>query len=268
MAELVQRAVELQYIAINLIHPNEWNPQDQKKEVFEALVEAIKEHGCIDPIQVVQMEDGTYRILGGEHRWAASKEAGLKEIPCAILTEGKWREEDLQKVATVKLNALKGHLDPAKFLKLHAELGSRYTSDALRKMMGFTDAKVYAKLLGGVKKNIAKSLPPELQKKAQQALDEAKTVQDLGTVLNTLLAQYGDTLDKGFMVFSYGGQNHLFVAMDKTMRKGMDRVVEYCRATGAHLSSVMAPIVDSAMNKATEEMPEKTATSPGSTVAY
>ena len=54
---------------------------DQEK--LEELSASIKEHGVIQPIIVVKMQD-QYTIVAGERRWRASKMAGLKKIPAIV----------------------------------------------------------------------------------------------------------------------------------------------------------------------------------------
>lgn len=56
---------------------------DTEGEDFEQLVESIRENGLIYPILVRPVED-KYEIIAGHRRVAASKEAGLTEIPAII----------------------------------------------------------------------------------------------------------------------------------------------------------------------------------------
>lgn len=77
---------DVQRISINDIQPNRNQPRKFfDKEKLDVLVESIKLHGLIQPIMVKPLEKG-YEIVAGERRWKASREAGLKEIPCIIRT--------------------------------------------------------------------------------------------------------------------------------------------------------------------------------------
>jgi len=49
------------------------------------LVESISKDGVLQPILVRPLESGGYEIVEGWHRYEASKEAGLDEIPCLIV---------------------------------------------------------------------------------------------------------------------------------------------------------------------------------------
>nr|MCR5042468.1 ParB/RepB/Spo0J family partition protein [Clostridia bacterium] len=62
---------------------------EQPRRVFDSseldsLAESISEHGVITPILVRPMTDGSYRIIAGERRWRAARQAGLKEIPAIV----------------------------------------------------------------------------------------------------------------------------------------------------------------------------------------
>lgn len=62
------------------------NPQQARTEMGELkdLMASIKEKGVLEPI-IVRPHAGRYEIIAGERRFAASKNAGLKEIPCIIM---------------------------------------------------------------------------------------------------------------------------------------------------------------------------------------
>lgn len=53
-------------------------------EEITALAHSIKEHGVLQPILVVQDGD-RYKVIAGERRLRASKEAGIERIPARVL---------------------------------------------------------------------------------------------------------------------------------------------------------------------------------------
>jgi ParB-like chromosome segregation protein Spo0J len=240
----------LAYLPVDDLIPNAWNAQTQSEDVFLRLVDEIAEVGFIDPIEVVALEDGRSRIIGGEHRWMAAKKAGLDEVPCVVLQGKKWNDVDLQKFVTVRLNAIRGKIDPAKFAKLYEEMAGKYGKEALQALMGYTDAKAFSKVVDGARKGLKKALPPDMVKEFDKAAKDAHTVEDLQKIIQMLFAKYGDTVEKSFMVFTYGKQEHIYVAMSRPMKKAMDKVVGYCKVSGADLNEVMAPIAHECMQKA------------------
>lgn len=71
-------------LKITEIEPNLKQPRkmfDQEK--IDSLAESIKENGIMQPI-VVSKSNDTYKIIAGERRWRAAREAGLKTVPVII----------------------------------------------------------------------------------------------------------------------------------------------------------------------------------------
>lgn len=248
------KKLDLRYIPIDLIHPNDWNPQGQDELTFQRLCDEIRDVGFVDPLEVVPMDDGTYRIIGGEHRWQAAKVVGLEELPCAVMMDAKWQDEDLQKFATVRLNVLKGKLDPEKFAKLYGEMAEKYGAEALQQLMGYVDTKGFQKLVGDVKRGMKKSLPKELQDEFDEKAKDAKTVEDLSNIIQHLFAKHGDTVSLSYMVFTYGKSEHVYVQMNSKAKKALDKVLSYCRSTDLDINDFLAPVIEEAGKKALKEL--------------
>lgn len=74
---------EIEYIDIDLIHPHPDNPRKDVGDVSE-LAESIKHSGIMQNLTVVPFYD-EYRVIIGHRRLAASKLAGLTEVPCVVV---------------------------------------------------------------------------------------------------------------------------------------------------------------------------------------
>ena len=242
-----EEKLDVRNIQLDSIVANAWNPNEMDDETFNRLAEEIQSVGFLDPIQVVQMEDGTYRILGGEHRFHAVKILGWETIPAVVLSDEKWRDEDLQKFVTVRLNILRGKTNPAKMVELYDEMAEKYGEDALQGMFAYTDQDAWSDTLKMMGKAIKKSLPKDVSKRFDDAKGEIKTVDDLSNILNTLFAKYGNTLDKSFMVFAYGGKEHVYVEMDKDMAAKMKKIREFCVENERDINEVLSPAVAEAV---------------------
>jgi len=78
--------LEVQFLPIDKVHPNSWNPNKQTPRQFEAEVESILAHGFVAPILVRPSSKG-FEILDGEHRRKAmqiiidQKMVGVENIP-------------------------------------------------------------------------------------------------------------------------------------------------------------------------------------------
>ena len=248
------KKLDLKYVPIDLIQPNDWNPQGQDELTFQRLCDEIRDVGFVDPLEIVPLDNGMYRIIGGEHRWQAAKVVGLEEVPCAVLTDEKWQDEDLQKFATVRLNVLKGKLDPEKFAKLYGEMAEKYGAEALQQLMGYVDTKGFQKLVGDVKRGMKKSLPKELQDEFDEKAKEAKTVEDLSNIIQHLFAKHGDTVNLSFMVFTFGKQEHIYVQANSKTKKALDKVLAYCKHAHEDINDFLAPIIEQAGKEALKQL--------------
>lgn len=95
---------ELQYVPIESIKPNAYNPNRQSDREFELLCRSIEEDGFTQPILV---QEETKEIVDGEHRWRACKALGWTEIP-VIFTH---MTQAQQMIATLRHNRARGSED-------------------------------------------------------------------------------------------------------------------------------------------------------------
>lgn len=75
----VDMAVE--YVDPRQLKPNPWNPNNVDPINQDKLQNSIKLTGIKRPIVVRQLEDGSYQIIGGQHRTAAAITLGLTQVP-------------------------------------------------------------------------------------------------------------------------------------------------------------------------------------------
>ncbi|MFN8412237.1 MAG: ParB/RepB/Spo0J family partition protein [Anaerolineales bacterium] len=72
----------VQQVAVELIKPNPRQPRLRfKDEELAELAASIREHGVIQPLIVLPLDDGTFTLIAGERRWQASQRAGLRTVP-------------------------------------------------------------------------------------------------------------------------------------------------------------------------------------------
>lgn len=75
----------IQELDIELIDPNPEQPRRTfSKESIGQLAQSIRDQGVLQPLLVVPRSGGRYRIIAGERRYRASREAGLNTVPCVI----------------------------------------------------------------------------------------------------------------------------------------------------------------------------------------
>lgn len=234
----------LTYIKINNLVPCHFNAQSQDDATFNMLVEDIMDDGVISALTVVPMDEmDKYLILSGEHRWRAAKVAEEEELPCLVLTDTKFQKEEVQKFINVRLNVLQGKLNPDKFFKLYNPMVAKHGKVAVNRFLGFADESILKKLAFQMKKKVKETLPEHMHMRAEEMIDEAKAVKDLGVIVQTLFQQSNNTLDKGFMILTHGSQEHIYINMTKKTKKTMDKALSYCAATNKNINDFLQPFL-------------------------
>lgn len=192
-------------VAVKALVKNDANPNEMDDRTFNALCESIMEEGWTEPVTVVPNGD-SYVIVGGHHRYDAAVTLGMEQVPCWVLDPEKF-DEDRQGWNLVKMNVLRGQLNPSKFTALYERMVKTYGAEVLQSLMGFTNEDAFKKMY----QDVRKSLPPELAKALDATKDEIKTIDDLSLVLNRLFKEHGETLPSNMMVFSWAGKDVLWV---------------------------------------------------------
>ena len=232
--------IQIVYVPIELIDEPEWNPNEQDPATFNELVKNIKEIGLREPVLVCPRTEedktGRYHSVSGSHRVKAARVAGVVEVPC-IIESGF--DLDMQKFQNMRFNLIKGKIDPLKFTRLFDELAAKYGEEVTRQMMAFIDKAAFEQLY----QNVRSSLPGEMKGALDKARKEIKTIDGLAAILNEMFGKYGDTLGKSYMVFSYGGQSHLWIVMDETNKKIADSMKKAAIETGKDINDVFREMI-------------------------
>jgi ParB-like chromosome segregation protein Spo0J len=95
--------LEIEYVAIDELVPNLYNPNRQNEHEFDLLKRSILEDGFTQPIIVGA--DG--KIVDGEHRWRAARELGQERIPIVRIP----MEAAQARIATLRHNRARGTED-------------------------------------------------------------------------------------------------------------------------------------------------------------
>lgn len=225
--------MQVEQIAVVDLVPDPDNPNEMDDRTFNALCESIEEEGWIEPIQVVPQLD-KYLIVGGHHRARAAEVLGYDTIAAVILDPVKF-DQDRRKWNLVKLNVLRGKLNPEKFAKLYEEMATRYDKDVVKSLMGFTTDDAFRKLY----KDVKDSLPEGMREQLDKVADEIKTIDDLSLVLNRLFRDHGETLPSNMMVFSWGGKEVLWVRCSDALWKKVKALSEEVAEKGWDMSNVL-----------------------------
>jgi hypothetical protein len=232
----INRSVD---IPIEKIRPNTWNPNVQDPGVFNALVDHIVDVGFSGSVGVRPIPEDEreglweYEIVDGEHRYKAALILQMPLLPCTVYED--W-DTDKAQVETIAFNVLAGKLDPLKFTAMFTKLSSKYGEDTVKRMMSFADEAAFNRAF----RKVREQLPPDLQAKLDRSKSEVKTMEDLSVVLHDLMRKYGHTVEQSYVFFRYGGQTHLLVLMDPTLKRLLEKLTDQSAETKQDINVILA----------------------------
>lgn len=213
-------------LPICIVTPSSWNPNEMTAEQFNLLDESIRDYDCLEPIVVVPDYDKKrFVIIGGEHRWEVMRIADEQFIP-AVIADPERVDDIKQMELTGKLNFIKGQPTKEKFqsfVNTYIDKTGITDPDMLANKFGLSDTAEFNSMLD----NVEQSLPSKDMKKKFKAIKQTiRDVDDLSNILNRLFSTYGDTIPAGYMVFDFGGQDHIWVKIDASY---MDKIKDIAR---------------------------------------
>ena len=181
-------------ILISQIEVNPKQPRrDFDEKALQELSESIKLHDIIQPITVVKLHNGKYRLVSGERRFRASKMAGLKDIPAYVRTAN---DQELLEMALLEnlqrenLNAIEIALSYKRLMD-ECDLTQEQLSERMKKER--STVANYLRLL---------KLPPDIQKAVrdgQLSMGHARAIISLDKVEEQLYI-FRETVQKGLSV--------------------------------------------------------------------
>ena len=122
------QALTIEYMKIEDLKPNEYNPNRQSEHDFELLCRSMVEDGFTQPILALR---DTHLIVDGEHRWRAAQTIGLEEIPVVFVD----MTPEQARISTLRHNRARGTEDfelSAAVLRDLQELGAiEWAQDSL-----------------------------------------------------------------------------------------------------------------------------------------
>lgn len=125
---------ELSTLPLRDIEPDAAQPRRNfEATALAELAKSIEEHGVLQPIVVRPVPAGGYKIVAGERRWRAARQAGLTEIPVIIREVSETQAMELALIE----NLQREDLDP-----VEEALGYRQLMDRC----GYTQEKAAEKL--------------------------------------------------------------------------------------------------------------------------
>lgn len=131
-------AKPIEYIAIDNIRPNPYNPNVMSADLFDALVNDIERYGIVKPIRVFKEGPQEYVIIDGEQRWRACKAVSIDKVPVIV--------EDLsefeRKIMTINLDAVRSNLDIFELGKVFEKLREKYSEQEMRERLAYSSEDI------------------------------------------------------------------------------------------------------------------------------
>jgi ParB/RepB/Spo0J family partition protein len=243
------KSIERRDIKMSLLVKNDQNPNKMGKREFDMLVQNIQDTGITDPILVRPLEDGRYRIVGGHHRFDAAEYLDFEEVPCTVINDPSF-DADSEKFQIVRMNMIRGRLDPEKFLKLYDSLDKKYEAEVMADAFGFADEQMFKKLIG----QMASSLPKTMQTEFKKAAEEIKTIDGLSKLLNQMFTKYGDTLPYGYMLLDFGGKDSVWLRMNPVDKARFTALADRCRTSKRSVDSLFRLFMQSVADGGQEQL--------------
>lgn len=117
----------------------EWNYKTDDDIQKEKLKANIKHNGQIVNSIVRKLDNGTYEIIDGNHRYDAFKELGIKQVVC--FNKGKISKEEAMRIA-IEINETKFEADNLKLAEVIGQLVTEYGTSDLTITMPYTEEEI------------------------------------------------------------------------------------------------------------------------------
>lgn len=136
----MERKPTLTTIAIEKLHPHPDNPRKVLGDIDE-LAESIKVSGILQNLTVVPMNDDwtEFTVIIGHRRLAAAKQAGLTELPCAVVEMTEKEQLSTMLTENMQRSDLTVY-EEAKGCQLLLDLGD--TVAEVAEKTGFSESKI------------------------------------------------------------------------------------------------------------------------------
>lgn len=252
VAQKKTQALRREEIDIDLLDPNPDNPNEMSDAEFNLLYDNFEKTGITDPVLVRALPNGRFRIVGGHHRVEVAKLHGFKKVPCTIIDDPEF-DEDQEKFQVVRMNVIRGRMTPERFMKMYESVAEKYGHEVLKDAFGFADEAEFKKMV----KQVKASLPPEAKKAFEKAAKDIKTVEELSKVLNRLMTDHGDTLKWGYMVFDHGGKDSVWLRSSKETLNALYGIGEVCREKQRSMDALVGGLLQLIANGQAPDLLQK-----------
>jgi len=202
--DLEAQGARVEELLVESVSPNPFQPRKHfDEQALEELSRSIKEHGLLQPIVVVEKEEG-YLLIAGERRLRAHKLAGMAKVK-AIIADADISDVRLRELALVEniqrenLNAIELANSYAELLDVHKMTHDELSNLVHKSRSQITNTMRLLSLSSHVQKQIILGKISQGHAKVLVGLDENK--QKL--IINSIIGQKLSVRDAEKMVQNY-----------------------------------------------------------------
>lgn len=131
--------LSVEYVPIDSIYPNPYNPNRQSDHEFALLKKSILEDGFTQPVIV---QRSSRMIVDGEHRWRALNHLNMKTIPIVAVE----MNDEQMRIATLRHNRARGSEDVELSVQVLRDLRELGALDAAVASLDIDDVELQALL--------------------------------------------------------------------------------------------------------------------------
>ena len=204
--ELEAQGARVEDLFVENISPNPFQPRKHfDEQALTELSESIKEHGLLQPIVVIEKEDG-YLLIAGERRLRAHKLANIDTIKAIIadadIDDIKLREFALlENIQRENLNAIELANSYSELIDVHNITHDELSSIVHKSRSQITNTMRLLSLSSYVQKKLTESKISQGHAKVLVGLDEKKQK----VIIDSVIGQKLSVRDTENMVKSHKG---------------------------------------------------------------
>jgi hypothetical protein len=222
---------------------NDWNYNEMSDETQALLEDNVNRVGFVDPLLVVPMpcEDGGdqyYEIIDGEHRYEMCRMLGLETVPCMVVDPEVF-DEKTRMLQTARQNHIKGSPNEHRMKKYIKTMIEKHQipEGQLHFEMGFANINEFEALVGEYREALPKD--PKVRKEFDRRAKDAKTVEELQAIVESLYNKYGSTAPANFMIIDCGRKRHLWITCPPSALSLLVEKFSECMEEGYTASSLL-----------------------------
>ena len=204
--ELEAQGARVEELGVDTIMPNPFQPRKHFDEnTLQELSKSIKEHGLLQPVVVIEKEDG-YLLIAGERRLRAHKLAKLTTIKAIIadvdIDEARLRELSLiENIQRENLNAIELANSYAELIEVHNITHDELSEIVHKSRSQITNTMRLLSLSSYAQKQVVSGKISQGHAKMLVGLDEKKQK----IIIDSIIGQKLSVRDAEKMIKNYKG---------------------------------------------------------------